>query len=514
MHNSYDVIILGGGAAGLSAALTLARARRRILVLDGGEPRNRFAARMHGVLGQEGTDPLQFVRRGREEVVSLGGEVVTGVVDEVREIPEGIEVTVAGEVVSARALVLATGASDRLPPVAGLAQRWGIDALHCPYCHGYEAADRRLGVLATTPMGGHLARLVRQWSDRLTLFVADPSAAPSPEELTALRARGVRIAGPIDRLVIEEDRLTGVESGGAVVGLDALFVTAVPEPLDAPVAALGLARRETPMGSFIETDPTGRTSHPRIWAAGNVTDPAANVPISVGAGALVGAMVNMALVDEDSRLASAAAAGEASEFWESRYQERPQIWSGRVNPVLADVAATLTPGRALDLGCGEGGDVLWLARQGWTAVGIDISEAAVSRARDAAAEAQLAPGAATFIAGDLGSRAIEGEFDLVTASFFQSPVHLPRVEILRSAAARVAPGGHLLLTAHAAPPPWSTDHVPDHFRSVDPAEEVAQLALDPKSWEVVVAEVRRRPAVSPTGEASHLDDSVVLLRRR
>lgn len=201
-------------------------------------------------------------------------------------------------------------------------------------------------------------------------------------------------------------------------------------------------------------------------------------------------------------------------FWERRYAGAGPVWSGRVNRTLADAAANWEPGTSLDLGCGEGGDVLWLAERGWRAIGIDLSETAIARAREAAARGGSE---ARFVAADLG-RWIEdphsaadaaGPFDLVTASFLQSPVELPRERILRAAAERVAPGGRLVVISHAAPPPWAEGH-PGPFPS--PESEVALLGLDPERW-AVTAEVRTREATGPDGEPTTLDDTLVVARR-
>lgn len=195
----------------------------------------------------------------------------------------------------------------------------------------------------------------------------------------------------------------------------------------------------------------------------------------------------------------------AVDYWEGRYAGTEPIWSGRVNAVLADVAANLTPGRALDLGCGEGGDVLWLAARGWQATGIDISPTAIDRAESRARSEGL--DAARFLVGDL-SVLPDGPFDLVTASFLQSPVELARTDILRRASALVARGGHLLVTSHAAAPPWSDHH---EHRFPTPDEEVSALALGPAGWRVLLAETRSRQAVGPSGETGTLEDSVVLM---
>lgn len=202
------------------------------------------------------------------------------------------------------------------------------------------------------------------------------------------------------------------------------------------------------------------------------------------------------------------------EFWEERYAGRPQVWSGRANTVLVEVAAGLDPGQALDLGCGEGGDALWLAARHWQVTAVDISTIAVERGRAAAASAGLPSDRITWLAADLASWAPEESFDLVTGSFLHSPVELPRADILRRAAAWVAPGGHLLLISHAAPPPWATQlhHHPDSFPSPD--GELAALALSDDEWDVLAAEVRQREATGPDGQPATLDDAIVLVRRR
>ena len=199
-----------------------------------------------------------------------------------------------------------------------------------------------------------------------------------------------------------------------------------------------------------------------------------------------------------------------TEYWEQRYSGREPIWSGRVNETMASVVREFTPGTALDLGCGEGGDVLWLAEQGWQAHGLDISATAVDRAREAAAERGLE--AATFTATDLSTWEPEpSSLDLVTASFFQSTVALDRTAILRRAATALRPGGHLVVTSHAAPPSWAPDH-PAKMVSID--EEVEQLARPAEDWTVVTAEDRARPALDPEGHAGEHLDALLVLRRR
>ncbi|MCW5952791.1 MAG: methyltransferase domain-containing protein, partial [Propionibacteriaceae bacterium] len=268
-------------------------------------------------------------------------------------------------------------------------------------------------------------------------------------------------------------------------------------------------------GNFLAVDPTGRTSHPRVWGAGNVVDPGANVPMAIGAGTMTGAAVNFALVVEEFDRAAAAGTDwpeiATPQFWEERYASADRVWSGRVNQVLAEIAAELEPGTALDLGCGEGGDVIWLAGHGWQATGVDISATAAARATEAARDAGLADHA-RFLAADAATLDRSGAYDLVTASFLHSSATASRTEILRRAADWVAPGGHLLIISHAAPPPWADAHAHAH-RFLPAAEEVSTLGLDGDAWAIRIAEERTRDVTSPDGEPATLEDSVILLRR-
>lgn len=203
----------------------------------------------------------------------------------------------------------------------------------------------------------------------------------------------------------------------------------------------------------------------------------------------------------------------ALEFWEDRYAGKPRVWSGRANQLLVDLASGLTPGRALDLGCGEGGDSIWLAQQGWLVTGIDISETAIERARGNAASAGIPEGRIEWLAHDLETFAGEGAFDLVSAFFLQSPVELASAEILRRAARLIAPGGHLFIVSHAAPPPWATQLDGHHHDFLTPAEQIASLQPQTENWDVVIAENRERSTTGPQGEPATLIDAIVLLRR-
>ena len=509
----FDAIVVGGGAAGLSAALMLGRSRRRTLVVDSGLPRNRFTTHMHGVLGHEGIDPAELLRHGREELAAYDVGIRAGRVARLDEIEDGVSVLLEdGERLTARAAVVATGVTDELPDIPGLAERWGASVLHCPYCHGWEVRDRRIGVLTTSPLGMHQAQLIRQWSDDVVVFAAGLGPLEETDEQRLL-ARGITlVSAPVTEVLGEGDQVTAVRTAdGATTEVGAIFTAGTLRPHHGFLAHLGVARTETPVGSFLTVDATGKTGSERIWAVGNVSNPMANVPISMSAGTMAGSVVNMTLVTEDF---DRAVAGPAPvDFWQERYAAGDRIWSGKVNTVLGDIAAGLEPGTALDLGSGEGADVVWLARRGWRATGIDISENAVARGREAARAAGLTEEQARFVVSDLSSPSdLGGSYDLVTASFFHSPVELPRTDILRKAAELVGPGGHLLVTSHAAAPPWAEPSAHEH-RFLDAKEELTELDLPEDVWETVALEHRHRDVTSPAGEPATLEDSVVLLRR-
>jgi thioredoxin reductase/SAM-dependent methyltransferase len=527
----HDVVIVGAGPAGLSAAQMLGRARRRTLVVDSDSPRNRFAEHMHAVVGFDGTAPAELRRRGRDEAGAYGVGFRTARVERVGEIDGGLEVVLAGdERLTTRALLIATGVIDHLPDIPGLAERWGRTVLHCPYCHGWEVRDRRIGVLATSPMSLHQIELLRQWSPDVVAFTA--AAGELGDDVhERLHARGIRtVASPVVAVTGPDDAAEEADGGaiGAVltadgqrVAIDAIFTGGQLEPHDGFVAALDLARADGPVGSFIAVDAAGATSHPLVWAAGNVVAPMANVPLSMGAGSMAGAAINGALVARDAEAAVERRRGHAAD-WEARYAETDRVWSGQVNETTSTViaeleaAGSLTPTTALDLGCGEGGDALWLASRGWSVTGIDLSPTAVARARAAAREAQLD---ASFVAGEIDAAEL-GEFDLVTTSFLHSwDPEFSRIPVLRAACRHVARGGRLLVVSHVggqpAEPESSVAH--EHPALATPAEERAALDLDPAEWVVEREEIRERPAraeSSPAASApAHLLDGVLLLRR-
>lgn len=302
--DTYDVVVVGGGAAGLNAALVLGRARRRVAVADAGAPRNAPAAHMHGFLSRDGMPPAELLTVGRAEVTGYGVEIIS---DRVATIdPELVVRLAGGRALKARRILLATGVTDELPDIPGVRERWGRDLLHCPYCHGWEVRDQPLGVLGTLPGSVQHALLVRQWSDDVIFFV--DTYAVSPDELAQLAARGVQVVrGAVARLVVEADRLTGVElADGQVFERAAVFVRPGNVPhADGLLQALGCGVNEA---GFATVDSTGRTSTVGVWAAGNVVDPRAQVITAAGAGSAAAIAINADLVQADVQRALATGA--------------------------------------------------------------------------------------------------------------------------------------------------------------------------------------------------------------
>ncbi|MFJ8473963.1 NAD(P)/FAD-dependent oxidoreductase [Kitasatospora sp. NPDC094011] len=296
----HDVVVVGAGAAGLSAALVLGRARRRVAVVDAGEPRNAPAAHMQGFLSRDGMPPAALLAVGREEVARYGVDLIDGRVEHIEPAgpaESGFTVHLAGgPVLHARRVVVATGLRDDLPELPGLAERWGEDVLHCPYCHGWEVRDRPLGVLGTGPWAVNQALLVRQWSADLVLFAHTLELTGADRE--RLAARGVRVVeGRIVRVVADGGRLRGIElASGEVVLREAVFVFPQPVPRDALLFGLDCARDDH---GWVTTDRTGRTSVPGVWAVGNVADPRAQVVVAAGTGAAAAFDLDHDLVDEE-----------------------------------------------------------------------------------------------------------------------------------------------------------------------------------------------------------------------
>ena len=302
----FDVAVIGGGPAGLSAALVLTRARRRVVVIDNGRPRNAPAAHMQGYLSRDGMPPAELLAHGRDEVTSYGGHLVADTVTHVRptgapHVPGFDVITAGGRAITARRVLVTTGLRDDIPDIPGVHERWGRDLLHCPYCHGYEVRDQPLGVLGGTPKAVAHALLIRQWSPDVVLFIHGSTLPPEHREQLVASAVGV-VEEPVARLVVEDDQLTGVElDGGRIVPRAAVFVRPELIPHDTLLTALGCALRDN---GLVAVDPTtGQTTVPGVWAAGNATNPRAQVITAAGEGSAAAIAINNDLVDEDTRSA-------------------------------------------------------------------------------------------------------------------------------------------------------------------------------------------------------------------
>ena len=363
-----DVAIIGGSAAGLAAALQLGRQRRSVIVVDAGEPRNAPAAHMHSYLGHEGLAPSQLAAIGREEVRSYGGEVIAGRALDVTRTDDDrfcVEL-VGGHTVIARRVLAATGLVDVLPDIDGLAEHWGGDVIHCPFCHGFEVRDRRIVHVVTHPMGLHPAALFRQLSARYTVVLHDGVDADDPS-LEALRAAGVSIIDArVSRIITGDDgHVAAVElANGDRIDADAVVIGARFRVRAEPLASLGVRPVEHPngLGDVVEVDATGATAVSGLYAAGNVTDPSQQVLQAAAHGSWVGAMISFGLAHDDVQATARPSANAAD--WDHRYGGE-QLWSGNPNGALVNEISGVAAGRALDVGAGEGGDAIWLAEQGW-----------------------------------------------------------------------------------------------------------------------------------------------------
>ncbi|MBB4685579.1 bifunctional NAD(P)/FAD-dependent oxidoreductase/class I SAM-dependent methyltransferase [Amycolatopsis jiangsuensis] len=539
MDEKYDVVVVGGGAAGLSGAVALARSRRSVLVVDSGEPRNAPAGHVHNYLGRESTPPGELLAIGRSELAGYGGEVVNGTVTSLDRRDNGdFAVGLAdGRTVRARRLLVATGLKDELPEVAGLQRRWGRDVLHCPYCHGWEARDQAIGILATGPMSLHQAQMWRQLSDDVVVF-RHTAPAFDATALAELAARGIHVVdGLVTGLEVSDDHLTGVRmESGEVVARDALAIAPRFTARAELLAPLGLRPEPVEIngyvvGDSVPADASGATSVPGVWLAGNVATMMAQVSASASSGLAAGAAINADLIKEEvadavrrsgepfshrTERAVAAAVGarqghaappDDQESWEARYRTQPGIWSGQPNEQLVTEAAGLMPGHALDAGCGEGGDAVWLAQQGWQVTAVDFSSTAVERGRARAEKLGVAD-RIEWVVADLATWQPDRKFELATTHF----LHIPpaaRVPAFTRLADAVAPGGTLLVVGHHPSGLHATLGRPDMLFT---AEEVAET-LD-GSWDSVTVDTRARTATGPEGEEVSLSDSVLVARRR
>jgi thioredoxin reductase/protein-L-isoaspartate O-methyltransferase len=519
IERSCDVAVVGGSAAGLAAALQLSRQRRSVIVVDSGEPRNASAAHMHGYLTRDGTPPSELIAAGREEVRSYGGEVLSARVSAVTRM-DGVRFRVelgGGHSVVARRVVCATGLVDVLPEIDGLAEGWGRDVIHCPFCHGFEFRDRRVVQIAIHPMGLHTVALLRQLTSRLTVVLHGPVDVRDGE-LDVLRSGGVDVRyGPVRQIVRDAGgHVAAVKlSDSECIEADVVAVgTSFRVHTDA-FGSIGLQAVEHPsgLGNVVEIDDTGETMVAGVFAAGNVTDPSQQVLQAAAHGSRVGAMISLSLADEDLQALVRPSGNEAD--WDNRYGGE-QIWSGNPNGTLVNEIGGMPPGRALDVGAGEGGDALWLAELGWQITASDVSQRALDHIdaeatrRDLAVECHHAD-ANTLDAFETGA------FDLVTAQYASIP-RTPDRSGVHNIVNAVAPGGTLLIVGHDLEAMHAEIAAQDHVMPFDPdayvqIDDFAALLSDSHEWEIEVSEKRSRPRGSATS-SHHVEDVVLRARRR
>ncbi|MBF4571622.1 NAD(P)/FAD-dependent oxidoreductase [Herbiconiux sp. VKM Ac-1786] len=317
-ENEFDVIVVGGGAAGLNAALVLARSRRRVAVVDAGQPRNRFTPHMHGFLSRDGFDPAELLRIGREEVRGYGATILEGRAITATGSNGAFEVTVetAGDETSdgetsdsetrtlkGRRIVIATGLRDELPPIDGLQEQWGRGAVACPYCDGWEARDSRVVVIAASARAAHQADLMRQLTDDVTI-VGRVTAELETDTLRGFAARGIRV-GENDVVRVErvdearERPLRLTLDDGSTLEADAVFTGGALVPNDELLRQLGAETVAGPMGEWTASDPTGLTSVPGVWVAGNSANAGALVIVAAASGLTAATVINYDLVQDD-----------------------------------------------------------------------------------------------------------------------------------------------------------------------------------------------------------------------
>jgi thioredoxin reductase len=302
MEEQYDVLIVGGSFAGLSAAMQLARARRRVLLIDAGKPRNRFASHAHGFFGQDGVPPPDVVAAATRQLLKYPTvSLVTGEAKRAHRVAGGFRIELAdGSCSQASRLILATGIRDILPPaLSGLAERWGVSVLHCPYCHGYEVGDRRLGVLATHPLSIHQAMLIPDWGP--TTWFTQGIVEPDEREATRLRARGVEIERtPVAEILGEAPAISALRLiDGREIQIDALFIGARTEMTCDLPEQLGCAIDEGPLGPVIRVDEWKETSVAGVYAAGDASTAMTNATFASASGVMAGVAAHRSLIYAD-----------------------------------------------------------------------------------------------------------------------------------------------------------------------------------------------------------------------
>lgn len=315
-----EVAVIGGGAGGLATAVALARSLRSVIVIDAGSPRNAPSAHAHNVLGQEGINPLELVARGREEAEAYGVQFVDAAVVSAQKdaqndaLKDGQEPesmgfvleTSVGVSIQAKRIVIASGLTDVLPDIPGLAEGWGETVVHCPYCHGYEVRGKTIGIVGTTAMSYHQAMLFSQLSDRVT-FLRHNAPEPDEAQMRMLESLGIAYVDAaieaVERTATGSDvtlhgNETGADSVASTMAFGALAVGPYFRANGEIFEQLGgtVVDHPTGMGSSIPAEANGATDVPGVWAVGNSADISAMVVASAASGVMVGAQINAELI--------------------------------------------------------------------------------------------------------------------------------------------------------------------------------------------------------------------------
>lgn len=297
---TYDVAIVGGSYAGMAAGLQLAQARRKVVVIDAGKPRNRFASRSRGFLTQDGKPPNDIAAAGYAELTQYPTvewrkedvETITGQKDDFTVVlasQQGVS-----ERIYARRVILAAGVEDKLPNLPGLAEQWGSHVFHCPYCHGFDLNGGQIGVLATSESAMHLALLLPDWGET-TLFLND-AFEPDREQLEKLNERSAHIErGAVARLIDKGESVGVIMADGRVFPLAGLFVVTQTDPSQLAIQ-LGCELEVTPLGRVVKINAAKATSVPGVFACGDIARPVGNVSLAVSDGALAGQAAHHSLV--------------------------------------------------------------------------------------------------------------------------------------------------------------------------------------------------------------------------
>lgn len=511
MEIQIDVVVIGAGGAGAAASLQLGRVRRSVVVVDAGQPRNAPAKHMHGYVGHDGRSPGEFLAIAHAELAAYGIEIVNGQVVSVVDDGDRVACTTAGgDVFLARRVVLASGLTDVVPDIPGVRDLWGEQVIHCPWCHGWEVKDQRIAVIDTSGMGSHQALVLAQLSDHVTLIRNHPDPLTT-EEIERLGFGGVQVeTRTATEVVVAGDDLQITLNGGELIA-DVAVVAPRFEPNASMVEGLiEIGDHLSGMGRHVVVDEVGTTSHPKIFAAGNVADPMQQVLHAASHGSRVATMLNASLIEEDIDRARRAVTDRVE--WDERYERHggEQMWSGEPNGSLVIETRGLVPGRALDVGCGEGADAIWLAVKGWEVTGTDISAVAIGRARAAATAAGV----------DVAFDAVDAitdppsahSYDVVVVSYPAFKRTSGRA-VFGSIVDAVSPGGRLVVIGHvhdeaalAAAKEHGID--PDEYVSFDDITNI--IGGD---FVVEVDDVRTRPD-APIGAHHSLDRVLVAHRSR